>query len=199
MSLKYSLNLGSMPTSSARRSASEEQVFRLAVLGDFSGRASGGQLATGVDLAKRKPLTVDIDNLDDVLRRLKIKLTLPVGEGGGAVEIPLQSMDDFHPDQLYANVEVFSGLAGLRRRLKDNSTFSEAAQEVQSWLGDKAVVAEAPSSAKPRGTAIPVSGTLIDFAQLIGQPTVSAAQTQLDDLLKQIVAPYLVQIGRAHV
>jgi len=191
MSLKYSLNLGSMPKSLARRSTSGSQVFRLAVLGDFSGRASGGQLATGAELAKRKPLTVDIDNLDDMVRRLKIKLTLPIGEGGGAVEIPLNSMDDFHPDQLYENVEIFSGLAGLRQRLKTTSTFAKAAQEVQSWLGDKVEVAE-PPPARPRGSAIPVNGKLSDFAQLLGQPTVSVAQTQLDDLLKQIVAPYLV-------
>jgi type VI secretion system protein ImpC len=33
---------------------------------------------------------------------------------------------------------------------------------------------------------------LSDFAALIGQPTVSVAQVQLDDLLKKIVTPYLV-------
>ena len=61
------------------------------------------------------------------MRRLNIKLTLPIGDGGGAVEIPIESMDDFHPDQLYDNVEIFSGLSGLRQRLKTTSTFAKAA------------------------------------------------------------------------
>src|SRR4029453_19172815 len=133
--MKYTLHLGAMKSTLPARAAGGKDVFRLAVLGDFSGRASGGQLATGAELAKRKPLVVDVDNLDEVVQRLNIKLTLPIGAQGGAVEIPIQSMDDFHPDQLYDNVEVFSGLSSLRQRLKTTSTFAKAAQEVQSWLG----------------------------------------------------------------
>ena len=135
--MTYSLNLGVMKGALPARAAGGKEQFRLAILGDFSGRALSGQLETGADLAKRKPISVDVDNLDDVLARKGIKLMLPVGAGGGAVEISIGSMDDFHPDQLYDNVEVFSGLGGLRSRLKTNSTFAKAAQEVQSWLGTK--------------------------------------------------------------
>src|SRR5215211_5396641 len=125
--MKYSLNLGALKSTLPARAAGGKEVFRLAVLGDFSGRASGGQLATGDELAKRKPLAVDVDNLDDMVKRMNIKLTLPIGAEGGAVEIPIGSMDDFHPDQLYDSVEVFSGLSGLRQRLKTTSTFAKAA------------------------------------------------------------------------
>jgi len=190
--MKYSLNLGALKSTLPARAAGGKDVFRLAVLGDFSGRASGGQLATGGELAKRKAIAVDVDNLDDIVRRLNIKLTLPIGEGGGAVEIPIQSMDDFHPDQLYDNVEVFSSLSGLRQRLKTNSTFAKAAQEVQSWLGAPAEAAESAPRVQPRASVIPVNGRLSDFARLIGQPTAKEAETPINELLKQVVGPHVV-------
>ena len=39
-------------------------AFRIALLGDFSGRASAGMSEAGARLAARKPLRVDVDNLD---------------------------------------------------------------------------------------------------------------------------------------
>jgi type VI secretion system protein ImpC len=189
--MKYSLNLGALKSTLPARAAGGKDVFRLAVLGDFSGRASGGQLATGAELGKRKPIAVDVDNLDDVLRKLNVKLTLPIGAEGGAVEIPIQSMDDFHPDQLYDNVEVFSGLSGLRQRLKTTSTFAKAAQEVQSWLGAKAEETPPPRS-KARGSAVPADCKLSDFARLVGQATAKETETPINELLKQIVGPHIV-------
>src|SRR5580704_12584424 len=40
--------------------------FRLALLGDFSGRANAGTLEIGAALARRKPIKVDVDSLDTV-------------------------------------------------------------------------------------------------------------------------------------
>jgi type VI secretion system protein ImpC len=191
-SMQYSLNLGTMKSAQPARAASGKEVFRLAVLADLSGRASSGRLETGKDLAKRKPITVDVDNLDDVLRKLNIELTLPIGDDGGAVTIPIQSMDDFHPDQLYDNVELFSSLSGLRQRLKTTSTFAKAAQEVQGWLVTSPAEVQPVAPEKPRGSAIPTNGKLSDFAKLMGQATAKEAETPIADLLKQIVGPYVV-------
>jgi type VI secretion system ImpC/EvpB family protein/type VI secretion system ImpB/VipA family protein len=191
-SMQYSLNLGTMKSAQPARAAGGKDVFRLVVLADLSGRASSGRLETGKELAKRKPITVDVDNLDDVVRKMNIELTLPIGDGGGAVKIPIQSMDDFHPDQLYDNVEVFSSLSGLRQRLKTPSTFAKAAQEVQSWLGSTPADDTAVPQEKPRATAIPANGKLSDFARLVGQPTAKVAETPVNELLKQIVGPYVV-------
>jgi type VI secretion system ImpC/EvpB family protein/type VI secretion system ImpB/VipA family protein len=194
--MQYTLNLGQLNASQKPRAATGKDVLRLAVLGDFSGRASGGQLAIGAELAKRKPLTVDVDNLDAVIGRFSVKLTLPIGAGGGAVEIPIQSIDDFHPDQLYDNVEIFSSLSGLRQRLKTTSTFAKAAAEVQSWLGEPGADADSsttpPASNQPRASSIPTSGQLSDFAQLMGKPTAQQADTPVGELLKRIVGPHIV-------
>jgi type VI secretion system protein ImpC len=188
--MKFSLNLGALKSTLPPRAGGGKEVFRLAVLGDFSARASGGKLATGEQLAKRKPLPVDVDNFDDIVRRMDIKLTLPIGADGGAVEIPIGSMDDFHPDQLYDNVPVFASLASLRQRLKTTSTFAKAAAEVQGWLG---AAAEEPQ-ARPlaRGNVVPVDGKLSDFAALVGQHSAKQGQTPIAELLKQIVGPHIV-------
>lgn len=188
MAGKYSMSFGVLGGKVPPRGTGSNTKFRIALLGDFSARANTGRLETGDALAKRKPLKVDIDNLDDVIARLGIKLQLPVAADGGAVEVSIASMDDFHPDQLYDNLEIFGNLSGLRQRLKTSSMFAKAAQEVQSWLGDKVEAVAAPT--KPRGTSMP-AGKLSDFARLVGKPT-SDVETPVDQLLKQIVGPHVV-------
>src|SRR5207244_8053332 len=141
---------------------------RTALLGDLSARANTRKLDTGTSLAGRKPLKVDCDNIDATLKRLGVKLRLPIGADGGVIELAINSMDDLHPDQLYNNLPIFSELSGLRQRLKTTSTFAKAAKEVQSWAGVK--IAPRPRH-RSRSAAIPVNGKLSDFARLIGAPT----------------------------
>ena len=64
-----------------------------------------------------------MDNLDDVLARMKVVLRLPLGAGGETVAVPVNSMDDFHPDQLVENVELFETLLDLRRNLGSKAGF----------------------------------------------------------------------------
>src|SRR5262245_54753969 len=82
--------------------------FRIAVLGDFSGRASRGQVRDAATLAKIKPLPVSRDTLDDVIARLKVSLELPLPDDETA--LAFQSLDDFHPDEVYDKVEKFEDL-----------------------------------------------------------------------------------------
>src|SRR5437660_4749982 len=135
--MAYEVNFGSMRVGASKASAKRSGSFRIAMLGDFSARANSGKLDTGASLAARKPLKVDCDNLDATLKQLNVKLRLPMGSDGAAVEVPVNSIDDLHPDQLYANLPIFSELSGLRQRLKTQSTFAKAAKDVQSWIGVK--------------------------------------------------------------
>src|SRR5437667_3738405 len=167
----YELNLGSMRVGGVKPSAKKSGKFRIAFLGDFSARANSGKLDTGASLASRKPLKVDCDNVDATIKRLNVKLRMPMGADGAVVEVPVNSMDDLHPDQLYSNLPIFSELSGLRQRLKTQSTFAKAAKEVQSWSG---VQISRPPRTRPRSAAIPVNGKLSDFARLTGTPTASA-------------------------
>ncbi|MEX2026048.1 MAG: type VI secretion system contractile sheath small subunit, partial [Pirellulaceae bacterium] len=82
--MAYTLNFGVWSRGGPPRPHSAGKKFRIAVLGDFSARANRGQLEKGDALAARKPLKVDIDNLDDVLERLDVSLRLPLGDGGSS-------------------------------------------------------------------------------------------------------------------
>jgi type VI secretion system ImpB/VipA family protein len=187
------LNFGMMSDSAGERKVAPSAPFRLAILGDFSGGANKGRLEVGDDLAKRKPLRVDVDNIDKVMQRLNITLSLPMG-GEGAVEFPIASIDDFHPDQLYEKVELFSAMSDLRQRVTSKSGFASAQKEMVAWRAEPGVPHRG-SLRRPRGATVPRGGKLSDFAKLIGQPSAppDAVDIAIDDLLKSIVRPYIVK------
>lgn len=172
------------------------QRFRIALIGDFSGRAMRGELVTGDDLAATKPLRVDVDNLDDLIERMGIKVRLPIdgdqGDGNqGMVEIEIESIDDFHPDELYDKLEIFEELASLRGRLNNDRTFAAAAKEVRSWAEDLKPT-KRRKKRPSRGTTVPVGGRLSDFARLTGHAVVADTATpDVEDLIKRIVGPFI--------
>jgi type VI secretion system protein ImpC len=189
--MRYALNFGRMTARPSRPKRSNDE-FRIAILGDFSGRANARQIETGSALAERKPRTVDIDTFQSVFRGWNAVLRLPLGADQGAVELKFQSLDDFHPDQLYGKLDVFSELSALRQRLKNASTFEAAARQMQSWPGITRPANDTTTYAKPRGSEMP-SGKLSDFARLIGQPNEPPTRdSTLDDLIRQVVAPHVV-------
>src|SRR5579863_5488289 len=152
------------------RGATPGSKFRLAVLGDFSGRANAGTLETGAALAKRRPIKVDVDSLDTVIERMGITLNLPLAEDGGAIEVKIGNIDDFHPDQLVENVELFEQFITLRRNLGSRAGFDRAAKEVLSWSGEEPLP---PPPRTARGTAIATDRKLSDFARLVGRPAMA--------------------------
>jgi type VI secretion system protein ImpC len=109
--------------------ADPESAFRIGVLADFSGRASRGSRATGRELAERKPLLVDRDNLDDVMRRLDLRLRLELVPGMGPLEIRFASLDDFHPDRLIDAVPMFKELRAAQLRASAGSSVSPVKQK----------------------------------------------------------------------
>ena len=56
-----------------------ETPFRIAILGDFSGRTNRGLSERGDALASRRPQMVDRDNFDSVLARIAPRLELAPG------------------------------------------------------------------------------------------------------------------------
>ena len=103
----------------------------ISILGDFSGRKSN---PAPVSIEQRYFREIDSYDYDDVLATFDIKLHLAMNGQDNVIEIPIKKFKDFHPDQLYKNVTLFSKLSDLRTRLQNNSTFNDAAQEIQGWL-----------------------------------------------------------------
>jgi type VI secretion system protein ImpC len=187
------LNFGFAGAGHGERKVPQTAPFRLAVLGDFSGGANRGRLEVGADLARRKPIRVDVDNIDKVIGRLGIKVQVDIS-GEGPIEFAIRNMDDFHPDQIFEQVELFEAMGDLQQRLRSKSGFQTAARELAEWKD------EGPTGKKPggdrlaRGAVIPRAGALSEFAQLVEREVEQrdAAEVAVEALLKDLVAPYIV-------
>ena len=123
------------------RRRDDDDPMRLLVVGDFSGKPADQR----PPLASRPTLRVDADNLDEVMRRSRPQLSLPAGE------IRFDEIDDFHPDRLYARLDLFqtlrqartnppSGSDALLGRLLGKPAESAAAPAVQPGTGLEALI-----------------------------------------------------------
>ncbi|MCC6419534.1 MAG: type VI secretion system contractile sheath large subunit [Gemmataceae bacterium] len=191
MTTPWNFQLGSLnltaggPVGAAK--PTEETLFRIALLGDFSGR--GGPPRS---LADARPVRIDRDNFDDVMARFDPQVRLPLtGPGAAPVTVRFGELDDFHPDRLFGRLGAFEALRDLRRRLGNSSTFAKAAAEVRGWAGS-AASAENPQPAPPPAD----SGSLLE--QILGGPItpepapVPGGAADWNAFLRQAVAPYLV-------
>lgn len=170
-----------------------KRPVRIAVLGDFSGGAAAGRLEIGAELASRKLLPVEFDTLEDMLGRLEVKLTLPIGDDGAGVELEFGDLDAFHPDQLYRELGVFKALGDLRKRLNNTATFAKAAAEVQSWSGGGKKRVSRSGKRRSRSGALAADAKLSDFARLIGVAPDVITDGPVDALLRSIVGPFVVK------
>jgi type VI secretion system protein ImpC len=143
-----------------------DEPFRVALLGDFSGKADR------TPLSSRKPLEIDRDNFEAVMLKLSVEADV------SAAPIRILELDSFHPDSIYRSHPVFDALRDTRQRLANPETFHEAAREI---LG------EAPAP-------MPASGNLLD--QILGETPAATKPARKVDELQQIIQaaiqPYLV-------
>jgi len=162
--------------------------FRILVIGDF-----------GSDRYWGAPRPVDRDNIESVMQQFSVRLKLPGLAGFPVVEIPLTSIEGFHPDQLYENLELFDSLRKSRERLEDDATFAEEAEDILAARSpieaDKTPV-ESPSDAPATGT---IPGDLFD--QMLEQTETSRQSVvdqialgnlNIDELVRQTIAPHIV-------
>jgi len=185
--MDFTFNFGSTPGATPKAPG---KAFRIALLGDFSARSNRGEQAAGSELGSRKPHKVDVDNLDDVIARMGISLTVPVGDE--RVEIEIGSMDDFHPDELYDNVEAFEELGALRRKL-NSGKWEAAAESLRAFAEEAGEVRARRKKSKPRGGSIP-NAKLSDFGALMSRPTgVEKGSSEAEALIRSAVGPFVVE------
>ncbi|MVO18688.1 type VI secretion system contractile sheath domain-containing protein, partial [Parasedimentitalea huanghaiensis] len=165
--------------------------FRLAILGDFSGRAAKGQIETGDALAARRAILLDPDTVEDVIESFATELLLPIGKDGTGIAVKLGGLDDLHPDELYENVELFSELVGLRKQLQSGVTADHAAKTLRAW-GEKHGNRVKPPKPRSGGNAVPADRRLSAFQQLIGDAENQLGQASpVQDLLARVVGPHI--------
>lgn len=76
-----------------------EDPFRILVLSDFGGSQEFS-----------KPLHVDRDNLNEVMRALGIQADLRLGSAGASLQLRFSALEDFEPDSLFAHCDLFRSL-----------------------------------------------------------------------------------------
>ncbi|HYT92251.1 MAG TPA: type VI secretion system contractile sheath large subunit [Gemmataceae bacterium] len=161
----------------------EDTPFRIAILGNFSGTRGASSA-----LANRRPIVVDRDNFDEVMAQFNVQVQLPAGE-----PIRFRELDDFHPDRLFEQLELFETLRDLRRRLGNRSTFAAAAAEVRSWGAPAAPPpAEETAPPPPRDGAQLLDEILGGGLAPAPAPAPGLGGTDWNAFLQQIVAPYAI-------
>jgi len=199
------LSLGNMDfelgtlTTFAPRKAKDNTPFCIGVLADFSGRGNRGLCETGPLLATRRRILVDVDNLEDLPKKLGSELKIPLGgRDGPRMEVRFGELSDFHPDQIFDRLEVFQKLKMTRKHLHDPATFAEAASQVRSWAtGSEETVKSEDEQAKSSPAQKESEANTIE--RLLGKrpdreaPSVSASQfVDIDALIREVVRPYIV-------
>src|SRR5881392_3148549 len=160
--------------------------FRIALIGDFSGRANRGLVETGRAVAGRRPVRVDRDSLDDAIARLAPRLDLELQPSGERVEIAFSSLDDFHPDRLYERLPRF-------RSLRDAGARALATASLVAGPSAK------PTPATPTGVLDAILGDAplppgrAALAKAPPRPALdSRADGGLSEFVQRAVAPHLI-------
>lgn len=198
--MTFSFNFGRVSSGKPAPEPRDDEVCRIVLLGDFSGRANRGECRSSDELAQCKAKRLDVDTVDAVISSFATKLRIPLlqagGAGTGTVEFRVQSLEDLHPDALYEQLPLFDQLASLRQRLKNPATSVAAAQEARQW-GSAAGVALPPADVPHAGAdSLRGDAELIDFAKLLGRAASPPPPPgPLDGLLREVMAPHILQAG----
>ncbi len=186
---KIQFDVSIAPSGAAKR-RDPEAPFNLAVVGDFSGRSQRG---VAEPVGPRRIWRVDCDNFDEVMGKLGARLGLWLSQkAGDAIELPFQSIEDFHPDRLLKQAAPLADLLERRKRLLNPSTRAAAAAELQAVLASKA------GPAKPQAGPPPTTESNDDtLARLLGgapQTAVSGPKSGagIERMIQNIVAPSIV-------
>ena len=171
----------------------EHKQFRILIMGDFTGRTNRSVCEPG-DIGGRKVRVVDVDNLDGTLAALKPEIRLPVSETA-VIPLRFKGMEDFRPDALIGQIAAFQGMLNLRNQLKDNKTFSQAADTVRKLFAVEGGKPTAPTTPPAEPT-----GAESDFEQMLARPIApkNAADANADAIIANLVAGYGVPEADPH-
>lgn len=174
-----------------------ETPFRILIMGDFGGRVSRGNLDSSSALSGHPPRLVDRDNFDEVMAKLGVEIRLPLnGAENPPVAIRFAELDDFHPDRLYAGLELFRTIRENRKNLADPVYFARSAGN--GAAGERSAGYPPPRSADEAVLRVAgeSSGSILDqmLEETEGGHTSDRGKpkSEWDNFLTRIVQPHLV-------
>jgi type VI secretion system protein ImpC len=165
--------------------------MRLLVLGDFGGHKSRAEVRPGAEL---RPQRVDLDSFAALLGKIAPKIQIRLGDQA-PFTIPIRDLEDFHPDRLFAALELFAPMRELRRQLQDPKNFALAAAVIGSVGSVGSVGGVKPAEAAPSEGEMAAHGE--DLQRLLGKPSTApapAAQpaSAVEVMIREAVAPHVV-------
>ncbi len=136
--------------------------FVMGVMSDLAGKSEVPQPG----IADRKFLEIDVDNFDSRMKAMKPRAAFTVpntltGEGNMSVDLTFESMDDFTPGAIAAQVEPLKKLLDARNELSNLITYMDgkpgAEELVAKAMADPALLqslaaAPAPGDETPAET-----------------------------------------------
>jgi type VI secretion system protein ImpB len=112
--------------------------FRVLMLGDFS---QGSSIDRKVDLEERKLRSVNGRNLSELMKDMKMSLQLqvpnrinPEADGDLNVELPIEGMSSFHPDEIVKHVPKLKALLLMRTLLLEMQSSIDNRKELRRVL-----------------------------------------------------------------
>lgn len=172
---------------------SENLPFHILVLGDWGGDSEFSQKR----MSERRSIEIDRDEFDDVMRKIKPEVRLKFqGDENNYLTLKFESLDDFHPDNIFQQLPLFSDLRNIRQRLKKTDTFDEAAREVHSWYSDldsnekKVSQTSEPASTFEAGNLL---DQILDETREVDLSKRTTQKTPLSEFIGNIVAPHIVK------
>jgi type VI secretion system protein ImpC len=176
----------------------EDPPFHILFMGDYSGRQNLlGNFNSGS--GKHPVFEIDRDNFEDVMGKLNITLRLDLSaKGHDYLTLNFRELDDFHPDQIFRQIPLFSDLRDTRQRLLDPNSFESAAREVRSWFEKdeddpsvENISAKGDSEPESSGNLLDdiLSGNKTDIDSYETPPTKSV---ELNKFIKDIVRPHII-------
>jgi type VI secretion system protein ImpC len=173
----------------------EDPPFHGLVIGEFSG--------VGAEKGNLKAHSIDRDDFEDVLRRIRPRVSIAADNDTG-ISIEFRELDDFHPDNLFKSLAVFDELRDLRRRLLQENTYRSAAKEVRGWFdegeGDKAIGAGQDVGADVKGDEVVIEGGGGLLDDVLGSRSRSATaykpkkSAHLKDFVKKVSEPFVIRV-----
>ncbi|NNE65026.1 MAG: hypothetical protein HKN33_00550 [Pyrinomonadaceae bacterium] len=161
------------------REVPEDPPFAILVVGDF----------TGSNSKVLRTKEIDRDDFESVLKSYGIEMR--IGEAK-ELAVSLNSLDSFHPDELFKSLDVFEELRGLRRDLLDEDTFSRAASLVRSWFDDEPVeIPEEPVEIEDGGELLDDILSSVSRDRDAYKPT---ERSFVQEFVKEVVDPHLIRV-----
>lgn len=176
---------------------SDKTPFHILVLGNWTGNTENS-----TELNKRRPIAIERDNFDDVLRKLRPQLKLSF-DNDSSLNLTFTEIDDFHPDNIFRQIPLFENLRDIRKKLKNSDTFNEAAREVRSWFSETETALKSEEPAETQSSTVIESDNLLD--QILGGTSGDSTpykrkvteSSELSNFINDIVSPHLVRIDLA--